>query len=170
MGSARGRYGVRGLCALMLCLLLLQHRFDASDALPTEEDLVRWEELHESVAEHAARGQVWVAPWGYYTTVMEGQAMRPNLITLEDYLGVSGNVTGQPIPVELQIAIERGSFTAIVFPTEGGGFRDLRRLVKRHYRPGPTLNMAVGFKHREVPVAIFTPREVPRGAGRSGAD
>jgi len=164
--SARGRWAVRSASALIVGAFLVQHRFDPMSALATEEDLVRWSELQESFARHAEEGQVWVAPWGYLTTPVDGQEMRPNLIALEDYLGVKGNVTGQAIPPALQAAIENHEFSAIFFPTKRGGFRPLRELVKKHYKLEERFtDMTVGVQRFSMSLGVFTPRESSGAAG-----
>lgn len=150
------RWGVRWVAILLVGGFAVQHRFVAADAVTAQEDLARWEELHADVLARCDDGQVWVAPWGYFTTPIEGQGMRPNLIALEDYLGVKGNDTGLPFPEALREMIENERFVAIYMPMKGGN-RDLRSLVKEHYRAVERREMVVGTNRFTMDLGTFVP-------------
>jgi len=162
-----GRLARAWLALLLVAGYLVQHRFVAAEALPAQEDLARWHEFLDEVEHRCAEGQVWVAPWGYVTTPIEGQGMRPNLIALEDYLGVKGNDTGLPFPEELAAAVREQRFAVIYCPLKGGN-RDLREFLREHYEPlAEAREMVVGTNRFTMELGTFVPRTVPgRRRGR----
>ena len=156
------KLGVRSLAFVIVAGFALQHHFNSSEAITPQADLERWEELKSEVEEWSEKGQVWVAPWGYFTTPMEGQGMRPNLIALEDYLGVKGNDTGLPFPEALEKQIEAQEYVAIFMPTKGGN-RDLRSMIKQYYRVVEQREMVVGTNRFTMDLGTFVPRATPGG-------
>ena len=72
---------------LLSAVLIRGGFFDMQKALPDSDSLERWARFKQVVDEHASRGQVWVVPWGYFTTPMDGQQMRPVMMIVNDYLG-----------------------------------------------------------------------------------
>ncbi len=152
---------VRLLALLLVSGYLLQHRFDPEDALTSPRALVLWDELKVEVERYARKGQVWVGPWGYFTTPMEGQGMRPEQVALEDYLGIHGHSTGLPLPPALVEAIREQRFVAIIWHVYGGNDR-LHQLLKEHYAPtGKPLNTHVGIVRRKMVVRAWEPRPRP---------
>ena len=154
--TSAGRQGVQSLALLLTGAFLLQHWFVSSEAVLPEDDQTRWEELQADVLERCEQGQVWVAPWGYFTTAIEGQGMRPNLIALEDYLGVKGNDTGLPFPPALEEMIRGQKFVAIYLPMKGSN-RPLRALLREHYGVVNKREMVVGTNRFSMNLGTFVP-------------
>jgi len=158
--TAHGRRAVQCLALLLTGAFLVQHKLVAADATLPTADLERWEALQADVRERCELGQVWVAPWGYFTTPIEGQGMRPNLIALEDYLGVKGNDTGLPFPQALKEMIQEQQFATIYLPMKGGN-RPLRDLLRRHYKVVEKREMVVGTKRFTMALGTFVPNGEP---------
>jgi len=92
------------------------------------------------------------------TTRIPGQSMRPTMLALEDWLGVRGKSTGNPLPPKLVAAIERGEFAAIVFPSRGKN-RWFRPEIDRAYRLERELEpMTVGVEDNELRLGVFVPK------------
>lgn len=154
---ARGRL-LGTFARLGLAAVLGLAWFPVERALPTAEQTARWKELLAIVDSYAAKGQVWLSPWGYATTRMPGQSMRPTMLALEDWLGVRGKTTGNPLPPKLVAAIERGEFAAILFPSRGKN-RWFRPEIDRAYRLERELEpMTVGVEDNELRLGVFVPK------------
>jgi hypothetical protein len=151
----------RVLPRLALAAILGCAWFPVADALPSAAALTRWNELLATVQECAKRGQVWLAPWGWVTTRMAGQQMRPTLLALDDWLGVRGNVTGNPVPPKLADALKRQEFAAILFPATGKQ-RNLRPEIDANYRLERELD-PISFGpdkgEHEMVLGLFVPKQ-----------
>ena len=166
-GGERWRLGVRALAALLVSGYLLQHRFDPDDAIPRPAALALWEELQTDVERYAEQGQVWVGPWGYFTTPMRGQGMRPQQIALEDYLGTRGHSTGLPMPKALVQAIREERFAAIFWQVPVR-HEQLAELLGRHYRPvGEARSLRTGTRQKETTVRAWEPLGRPARRARA---
>jgi hypothetical protein len=156
-GAPRGRL-LGALARLGVAAVLALAWFPVERALPTAEQEARWKELLAVVDSHAAKGQVWLSPWGYVTTRIPGQSMRPTMLALEDWLGVRGKSTGNAPPPKLVAAIERGEFAAILFPSRGKN-RWFRPEIDRAYRLERELEpMTVGVEDNELRLGVFVPK------------
>jgi len=156
-GAPRGRL-LGALARLGVAAVLALAWFPVERALPTAEQEAHWKELLAVVDSHAAKGQVWLSPWGYVTTRIPGQSMRPTMLALEDWLGVRGKSTGNPLPPKLVAAIERGEFAAIIFPSRGKN-RWFRPEIDRAYRLERELEpMTVGVEDNELRLGVFVPK------------
>jgi hypothetical protein len=157
--ASRARGRLLGTCArLGLAAVLGLAWFPVERAIPTAEQTARWKELLGVVDAYAAKGQVWLYPWGYVTTRIPGQSMRPMQLALEDWLGVRGKTTGNPPPPKLVAAIERGEFAAIIAPARAKA-RWPRPAIDRAYRLERELEpMVVGVEDNELRLGVFVPK------------
>lgn len=156
-GAPRGRL-LGALARLGVAAVLALAWFPVERALPTAEQTKQWKELLAVVDAYSAKGQVWLYPWGYVTTRMPGQSMRPMQLALEDWLGVRGKTTGNPPPPKLVAAIERGEFAAIIAPARAKA-RWPRPVIDRAYQLDHELApMTVGVEDNELRLGVFVPK------------
>jgi len=156
-GAPRGRL-LGALARLGVAAVLALAWFPVERALPSAEQTAQWKELLALVDSYSAKGQVWLYPWGYVTTRIPGQSMRPMQLALEDWLGVRGKTTGNPPPPKLVAAIERGDFAAIIAPSRAKA-RWPRPSIDRAYRLERELEpMTVGVEDNELRLGVFVPK------------
>lgn len=161
--SLGGRLGVwvRSAGVGALAWMCLAARFDPYETLPTDEDLRRWDGFVAELERYAQRGQVWPTLWGYLTTPMEGQAMRPTLIELNYYFGFEEEPR-YPVPTALTEALARREFSAIFLPIRSHPY-PFMDTIEQHYRLRErVLNLRVGVSRKPFRLQVW----VPQGGAR----
>lgn len=157
------RFGnpARSLAVLALAALVLDAHFAPSDVRPTEGSVREWQRFIRSVERYAAEGQVWAAPWGYLTTPMEGQAMRPSMAEMNHYLGFT-LPPRNPTPPALAAAIEAREFRAIFLSDRPAPYA-FADLLATHYRklPDERYELQMGARRLTLGVDTFVPVSVP---------
>jgi len=133
----------RSSAVLVACLAaayLYSQVFPVSESLPSAERAENWARIMAKVCDAADEGPVWVTPFGYVTTRMPGQQMRPTLVAVEDYVGGRfGPLTGREIPPPLADKIAAGYFHTIVLPIRRVD-RPLENLLEQYYRVETTID------------------------------